>query len=190
MGWHEHIDDRLAEFSARQHQPLDLTLNNSLHKALLGVEESSNADPVTLRVMQAIADTAIDPMVVELAHTKNPYLNQLGWLRLRDHSDYSALRRASDHSALTRVAAYYSSAEVPESSMIGNALFCAARLMECAYSLVYQQPAREPSPADMLRVVSLFAVTSHVHAQECGPERNRVAIESLAQLITDITTTG
>jgi hypothetical protein len=170
------------------HNPSDLGIDNSLHKALLDVEESSNTDPVTLRVVQAMADCAIDPMVIDLAHTSHPYLDQLESLRLRDQSEYSALLRASDHSALTRIAAYYSPAATPESNMIGNALFCAARLMKCAYSLVYQQPAGEPSAADMLQVVSLFAVTSHVHAHECGQEKNQAAIESVVQIITDITT--
>jgi len=190
MSWHQDIDASLAEFSARPRNPDNLAISEPLREALLTVEESLTADPVTLRVVQAMADCAIEPMVTDLAETGHPYLDQL--VVLRNWSECPPFYRAGAHSTLTRVATYYRFPGGVEASQgIWGALSMAASLMERAYPIDYTDRRLVTSPirGNMLHVVNLFAVTSHVHTVECGEDKNQAAVEALAQTITRITAT-
>jgi hypothetical protein len=189
--WHEYIDSTLLTLSRTPTYPDNLTLDDSLRTALTGVEAQWTSDPVASRAAKAMTDCALDPMLTDLAEGgRYPMIKHLDILRgWRDHP--SALYVAC-HDIVYISSGYYRE-RGEQTHDVASALSSAAFMIRHTYPIDYENPIRprrdkEPCPAHMQDMVGMFAVVSHVHAAECGPEKNQRAVTELAENITLITT--
>jgi len=190
MTWPEAIDTKLSTLSNSALYPDNLTLNQSLRTALSGVERQSTSDTLTFYVVRMMTDTAIDPMVTDLAHTGHPHAHLLG--AFRGWRDHPHMVHATSDILLRFAGGYYRESEHYSTNMVGAALSSAAYMMTRAYPIDYESPIRPrpetlPLKSDLADMAGMFAVVSQVHATECGPEKNQAAVEALAQTITQIT---
>lgn len=110
---------------------------------------------------------------------------------LRGWRDHPPALYVACHDIVYLSSGYYG--ELSEQTRdVSSALSAATFMIRHTYPIDYDSPTNprpesKHNPGHMQDMVGMFAVVSHVHANECGPEKNQAAIAELAETITLIT---